>query len=179
MLSAIAAAEDLLQPAEKHLLDLARGLLADPEVLILHDMLNVMPLPLAKNALEILMFWQCLGGLKGVVLAFEGDLGAVRVPEGYPDWLTAGGINRTLFLSESTIVCAGLKLTSQIDSWLIIQPGGVLEIGGPEDIGDEDRPITLSLQRQGQVATKKPEWWQKHGKSPGLQDVESDTCHSS
>ena len=157
VLSAIAAAEDLLQPAEKHLLDLARGLLADPEVLILHDMLNVMPLPLAKNALEILMFWQCLGGLKGVVLAFEGDLGAVRVPEGYPDWLTAGGINRTLFLSESTIVCAGLKLTSQIDSWLIIQPGGVLEIGGPEDIGDEDRPITLSLQRQGQVATKKPE----------------------
>ena len=151
-LSTIAAAEDVLQPAEKHLFDLARGLLADPEILILHDMLNVMPLPLAQNALQIMMFWQRLGGLKGMMLALEGDF---VVPEGYPEWLTpAGGIHRTLLVSESTIVCAGLKMTSQIDSWLIIQPGGLLEIGGPEEIDDEDQattPTALSLERRGLV----------------------------
>lgn len=153
VLSTVEAAEDVLQPAEKHLFDLARGLLADPEVLIVHDMLNVMPLPLAQNALQTMMFWQRLGGLKGMVLAFEGDL---VVPEGYPEWLTpAGGLQRTLLVSESTIVCAGLRMASQIDSWLIIQPGGFLEIGGPEEIGDEDPttvPATLSLERRGDVA---------------------------
>ena len=46
-------------------------------------------------------------------------------------------------------------MASQIDSWLIIQPGGFLEIGGPEEIGDEDPttvPATLSLERRGDVA---------------------------
>ncbi|CAJ1349053.1 unnamed protein product [Effrenium voratum] len=145
VLSTTAEAEDVLQPSEKHLFDLARGLLADPEVLIVHDMLNVMPLPLAQNALLIMSFWQRLGGFKGFVLAFEG---AFVVPEGYPEWLTpAGGLQRTLLVSESSIVCAGLKMTCQIDSWLIIQPGGSLEIGGPEEIGD-DEPTALSLERR-------------------------------
>lgn len=147
VLSPISSAEELLQPAEKHLFDLARGLLADPEILIVHDMLNVMPLPLAENALEVLLLWQNLGGFKGLVMAFEGGFRSV---DGYPAWITAGGISRSLFISESTIVCAGLRMTSYIASWLVIQPGGVLELESAEEvaevpIGHGDRVGGLSL----------------------------------
>ena len=143
VLSAITSAEEVLQPAEKHLFDLARGLLADPEVLVLHDMLNVMPLPLAENALEVLLLWQSLGGLKGLVLAFEGRFMAVQ---GYPDWITAGGLKRSLLLSESSIVCVGLRMTSCIGDWLVINPGGALELETGWEM--DDAPRNLSLARQ-------------------------------
>ena len=149
VLSPITSAQELLQPAETHLFDLARGLLADPEILILHDMLNVMPLPLAENALEVLLLWQKLGGLKGMVLAFEEHLAE---PEGYPSWITAaGGISRSLFISESTIVCAGLRMTSHIDSWLVIQPGGVLDLETAEEVEEEPVNRAVSLANQGRL----------------------------
>lgn len=134
VLSQIARAEELLQPSEKFLFDIARGLLADPEVLVVQDILGVLPLPLARNALQVLWLWQRLGGLKGVILALEGGMAAVPPP--FPPWLTpCGSLPRTVFISESTIVCAGLHLSRTIDSWLLFQPSGLLEIveGGSID----------------------------------------------
>ena len=147
VLSAITSAEELLQPAEKHLFDLARGLLADPEILVLHDMLNVMPLPLAENALEVLLLWQNLGGLKGIVLAFEGRFASVQ---GYPNWITAGGLARSIFISESSIVCLGLRMTNCIGSWLVINPGGALELETGSEM--DDVPQVLSLARSAENA---------------------------
>ena len=49
ILSSNSVAEEMLQPAEKALFDIARGLLADPEILIAHDILNMMPRPLAPR----------------------------------------------------------------------------------------------------------------------------------
>ncbi|CAJ1368078.1 unnamed protein product [Effrenium voratum] len=126
VLSPMIKAVDLLQPAEQHLFDLARALLADPEVLVLHDMLNAMPLVLASTAVQVLLLWQRLGGFKGVALALEGA--HVAVADGYPSWLTVGGIPRTIFISECTIVCAGLDLDHHLDSWLLIHPGGAMEV---------------------------------------------------
>eukprot|EP00913_Durusdinium_trenchii_P002151 g1986.t2 len=62
MTSSADEAQEWLQPSELHLLDIARALLADPEILIIHDMLSIIPLPLARNAVQVLMLWQRLGG---------------------------------------------------------------------------------------------------------------------
>ncbi|CAK8988471.1 Calx-beta domain-containing protein [Durusdinium trenchii] len=135
MTSSADEAQEWLQPSELHLLDIARALLADPEILIIHDMLSIIPLPLARNAVQVLMLWQRLGGLKGLVLAFEEENLPKRPKETkYPDWLTlAGELPRTVFLSESTIVHAGLELDKHLDDWLMIHPGGALDLGGTED----------------------------------------------
>ena len=92
-----------------------------------HDMLCAVPLPLARNALHVLLLWQRLGGLKGLVLAFEEQL--LKLPEGYPDWLSvAGEIPRTLFISESSVVTKGLELEQDLDSYLTVLQGGALEL---------------------------------------------------
>ncbi|CAE7031951.1 unnamed protein product [Symbiodinium natans] len=132
VLSPIARAEELLQPSEKFLFDIARGLLADPEVLVVQDILGVLPLPLARNALQILWLWQRLGGLKGVILGLEG--GAPAPSSSFPAWLTpCGGLPRTVFISESAIVCAGLHLSQHIDAWLLLQPGSLEIVEGALD----------------------------------------------
>ena len=80
-----------------------------------------------------------------MVLAFEE---AFSTPEGYPSWLgAAGGVSRSLFFSESTIVCAGLKMTSLVDNWLLIQPSGALELCSSEDLSADEQSPTLSLAR--------------------------------
>ena len=146
ILSSIAEAEDLLQPVEKALFDLARGLLADPEILVAHDMLNAMPRSLAQNALQVMVLWQRLGGFKGMVLAFEENFSR---PKGYPNWLgAAGGVCRSLFLSESETVCAGLRMRSHVDRWFLIQPGGTLELCSAEELSADEQSPTLSLARK-------------------------------
>lgn len=116
-----------MQPAEQHLFDIARAILADPEVIVIHDMLSAIPLPLARNAVHVLLLWQRLGGLKGLVLAFESKL--PKLPAGYPDWLSvAGEIPRTLFISESSVVNAGLELGRDLDSYLALLEGGALDL---------------------------------------------------
>jgi len=126
VLSPMSKVESLLRPHELHALDLARGLLADPDTLVVQDTLSMLPAFHASAVLRFLQAWQRLGGLKGVVLAWErarlAEEAPARAPRGsHPAWLTeVGGICRTLVLSESALVTAGLGLRSQVDAWLVV-----------------------------------------------------------
>eukprot|EP00930_Biecheleria_cincta_P006665 TRINITY_DN107715_c0_g1_i1.p1 TRINITY_DN107715_c0_g1~~TRINITY_DN107715_c0_g1_i1.p1 ORF type:complete len:973 (-),score=130.31 TRINITY_DN107715_c0_g1_i1:13-2931(-) len=128
VMSPMSSVKALLQPAEIALLDLARGLLADPEVFVVQDLLAGLAVGSSRQALHVLAAWQRLGGLRGLVCAWEaaasGDgiktLGE-QTGASYPAWLShAGSICRTLIVSESTLVATGISLRTTIDDWLVV-----------------------------------------------------------
>lgn len=136
VLSPMSKVEPLLRPAEMQVLDLVRGILADPDVLVVQDTLSALPMGHARAVLQVLKAWQRLGGLKGVAGAWErtqqpkaqqaGSPGALEPQEAYPAWLTkAGGLCRTVVLSESTLVTAGLTLESHVDACLVVGCGSL------------------------------------------------------
>jgi len=126
-----------LRNAEFLLIDLARGLLVDPEVLVVEGTLAGLPEGHGLAVLRVLKAWQRMGGLQGLVCAWQSeearmdnnenlrfaDLEAARSgvehEEHYPSWITrVGGMSRTLVLSESALVAKALRLDAHIDAWV-------------------------------------------------------------
>lgn len=131
VMSPMAKVEPILRPHEAQLLALARGLVADPDVLVVQDQLAGMPPLWARAVIRLLQVWQRLGGFKGMAGAWERswkmqeeeeDMSAPgqRV-EGFPEWITeVGSLVKTLVLSESSLVTAGLEMRSHVDAWLVV-----------------------------------------------------------